>query len=447
MMKKYFAIIAIALFALVSCAPEPELSVDQTSVQFDSAGGSTTVMLKCNVQWTATSSNSAITVSPASGVEDCFVTISVPATKEENGVSGTVTFSAVNKAGSASKTVSVSQSGAPGEIRITKVEVDGKPAGLSLPGEGCEMKIYITSNFGWSFAVDQADVKADKSSGSAGDNVITVTVPASPVFEGRHITFHVDCKGNGETFGIDQEGGIVVYGGETYHAVKMQDGKWWMKENLRYVPEGMNPSASLLTPLAGIWYPVVVNGDHTAADFSTDEAAIKSNGYLYSTEVAFGLKPGDLTSQAEAEKYNGARGICPEGWHIPTVDDMMGLTGKCNSKTDNTAAPYYDEALKGGSIAKLNADGFNAGAWGAVSIASTAVAKGTMTGWLKANPDIISSGFMVGSTHYKTTLNEDGSVKNIQFFGFMPMASNGTFNGAYNNYRTGASLRCVKDAK
>lgn len=442
-MKKYFAIIAIALFALVSCAPQPELSVDQTSIQVSNEGGSFTVMLKCNVQWTATSSNSAITVSPSSGVEDCFVTISVPATKEENGVSGTVTFSAVNKTGSASKTVSVSQSGAPGQIHITKTEINGESSEPVIPAEGCELKVYFTSNFGWTMTVEPSDLVADKTSGAAGDNVVTIKVPACPDFEGRQVSVTVDCKGNNERMGFSQSGGVIVYAGEVYHAVKMKDGKWWMAENLRYLPEGMTPSAELGNVLAGLWYPVVVNAEHTAADFSTSEAAIKSNGYLYSTEVAFGLKPGALTSQAEAEKYEGARGICPEGWHIPTVADMQGLTGKCNGMADVTTAPYFDG--KNGSMSLLDEDGFNAAAWGAVSIASTAAAKGTMTGWLKAYPDIIASGFMVGSTHYKTTLNDDGSIKNIQFFGFMPMASTGTFNGAYNNFRTGASLRCVKD--
>lgn len=71
-------------------------------------------------------------------------------------------------------------------------------------------------------------------------------------------------------------------------------------------------------------------------------------------------------------------------------------------------------------------------------------------GWLKAKPDILSSGYIHGSTYAKTfTTFPEGDtqtgVKNIQFLGIMPMAGNGTANGSKLSYKCGASVRCVMD--
>ena len=205
---------------------------------------------------------------------------------------------------------------------------------------------------------------------------------------------------------------------------------------------------------AGIWYPIVVDEltpDKASVKFSREAAVIKANGYLYNTETALGLKTGDLTAE-NCKNYEGVRGICPEGWHIPTRADIIALVGKTNAKEDtNPNAPYYDPDLNGGnaSIALLNADGFNAGAWGAVSIANTTAAKASLMGAVKSYQGGMNTGYLAGSTLVDTgknlTTNEDGSIKNCQFMGFMPFVGNGTYNGALNNYRNGVSVRCVKN--
>ena len=246
--------------------------------------------------------------------------------------------------------------------------------------------------------------------------------------------------------------GYITYYGETYNVVKMKDGKWWMAENLRYVPDGMVPSKDLDNVTAGIYYPVVLNADNTAAEQSDAVEDIKANGYLYQSEVALGLKVGALTTVAAAEALEGAQGICPEGWHIPTADDIIGLVGKAVPPLEtNTAAPYYDASKSNSSIEKLNADGFNASAWGAISIANNTTTSATLMGWLKTMPDAISSGFVCGSTYAGVTYNEandeTSGVKNLQFYGFMPMLSLGSFNGSKLSYRIGASVRCVRDAE
>ena len=236
----------------------------------------------------------------------------------------------------------------------------------------------------------------------------------------------------------------LEYGGEIYGIAKMADGKTWMTENLRYVPEGYVPGSDLNKVDSGVYLPVVV-ADGKAA-FSSDKADIERQGYLYQSEVALGLNVGDLKSVQDAMALEGAQGICPDGWHIPTLSDYLGLVGKSVGADTVADAPYYDG--KNGSIQMLNADGFNLFACGAVSIQDNTKTSATLMG-KAANYDYISSGFICGSTYAGCTVKDD-VLTNIQFFGMMPMTNKATeaeftANGSKLSYRIAAAVRCVKD--
>ena len=218
-----------------------------------------------------------------------------------------------------------------------------------------------------------------------------------------------EITGDGPSFEEKLEDGYFTYDGVKYNVVKMKDGKWWMAQNLAYLPEGYTPATDLTAVTAGVFAPIQVNAEHTSAEFTTDAAVIAANGYLYQSEVALGLKVGDLTSEAEAKGLEGAQGICPKGWHVPTLDDITGLVGKSVGANTNTEAPYYDGA--NGSIVKLNEDGFNMDAFGAISIQDNTKTAGTFMGWASAYPDKISSGMFCGSTFAGVTYNTSGDTE------------------------------------
>ena len=251
-----------------------------------------------------------------------------------------------------------------------------------------------------------------------------------------------------------EEKDALTYGGVTYKTVTMKDGKVWMAENLRYLPEGMTASTDLSNVTAGVFAPIKVNAENTGVEFSTDAAVIESNGYLYQAEVALGLKVGDIKSEQEARALEGAQGICPKGWHVPTLEDIQGLIGKVAQLETNAEAPYYNGA--DGSIEMLNADGFGMDAFGMVTIANVTTQTGTLTGRLAAYPDKLSSGFFCGSSFgtitYNTASDPESGIKNLQFYGFQPMTNKATpaeytCNGAKVSYRIAAPLRCVKNSK
>ena len=246
--------------------------------------------------------------------------------------------------------------------------------------------------------------------------------------------------------------GYIIYHEDNYTVAKMKDGKWWMTQNLRYVPEGLTPSSDLTAVTAGIFCPLKVNEGHTAAEFDTSEAGISAKGYLYQAEAALGLKVGDLTTVAAAQALEGAQGICPEGWHVPTGADIISLVGKSVGLETNKNAPYFDG--ENGSIKLLNEDGFNMDAFGAVSIQDNTKTAGTFMGWASGYPDKLSSGMFCGSTYAGVTYNEkdveSSGIKNLQFYGFMPMTNKAsesayTCNGSKVSYRIAAPLRCVRN--
>ena len=176
------------------------------------------------------------------------------------------------------------------------------------------------------------------------------------------------------------------------------------------------------------------------------------NGYLYQAEVALGLKVGDLTSVADAQKLEAAQGICPKGWHVPTLQDILSLVGKTVGATTDASAPYYDGA--NGAIALLNADVINMAPVGMVSIQDNTKTSGLLQGFNSNYPDRITSSMFCGSTYagvtYNTSGDEASGVKNLQFYGLMPMTNKATeaeytCNGTKVSYRIAGPVRCVRN--
>lgn len=244
---------------------------------------------------------------------------------------------------------------------------------------------------------------------------------------------------------LNKECTALEYAGDLYHIATMRDGKVWMTDNLRYIPEGYVPCSDLAKVDAGVYMPVVMNEAKSAVVFGTAaDAAVQ--GYLYQSEVALGLKVGDIRSEEDARALEGAQGICPDGWHIPTLSDWLGLVGKSVGATTNVYAPYYDGT--NGSIKLLNADGFNLFACGAVTVQDNTKTSATLMGKL-GKYENVTSGYICGSSFAGITL-KDGVMTNVQFYSLMPMTNKDTeaeytANGSKLSYRIAASVRCVKD--
>ena len=229
--------------------------------------------------------------------------------------------------------------------------------------------------------------------------------------------------------------GYFVYDGVEYKTVTLADGNTWMAENLRFIPRGKTVSSNPVED-AGIWYPAA-NADKVA-----DPALAETLGLLYDASTAFGT---EITAE-NAGTFEGTQGICPEGWHIPTVAEFTGLVGHCsNSALINTEAAYYDATIKGASLTALKEAGWE---WQFASMRNKANTTGNGSYTVTSYNGIYGvMSYLIGSSMYQTQTNTDGSLKNVQYYYMMPTynASNEKVSVAYGNFLAGASIRCVKN--
>ena len=233
----------------------------------------------------------------------------------------------------------------------------------------------------------------------------------------------------------------VEWGGVKYKIVTLKDGRTWMAENLRYVPEGKTISSDPKDG-NGVWYPCNLS---KAADPSLTETA----GLLYSYPVMLGMT-GEMTG-TNFDQYEGAQGICPDGWHIPTRDEWLKLAGVGSGSLSDPTSPYFDKTQSGGSIAALNKDGFNIAGCGYINAASATATPAYMATVSAADASAFGMGYFPSSTGYKVTYNTaddpESGIKNIQYYAGMI-----TYNKSYNRmtiaYQGGygaAPVRCIKN--
>lgn len=246
----------------------------------------------------------------------------------------------------------------------------------------------------------------------------------------------------------------LEYGGVKYKIVTLKDGRTWMAENLRYVPEGIVVSTDPLDNDAKIWAPYISDG--TTCTPVTDEAEVAKRGYLYSFETAFASKA-EITPDNSAS-FEGVQGICPAGWHIPTQAEWIGLVGKTNKNEagadlTDTSAPYFDAGYQGGKITLLNADGFNFTRAG-VRMRSTISSTPSYQKTIYPNPGgDLSVNYVLSSTRYANAYSKDDNPKltNIQFFALqtaiLANLPEGKLSVGYLGYKSGVSVRCIKDAQ
>lgn len=248
-----------------------------------------------------------------------------------------------------------------------------------------------------------------------------------------------------------------LYDGVKYNTVTLTNGTTWMAEPLIYLPKGLTPSTEP-TADSHIWYPYEIVDGATVA--TTDEKAIKELGYLYDLQAAFG---GKEITETNLTSFEGAQGICPKGWHIPTRLEYFNLVGKSTNDADGKVpedgdkALFYNETYDGAKIASLNDAGFNY-QFSGVRMASTFAATPSYQKTVISNTTSTkaewygkpSVNYYMTSTAYKATYNASEELTNIQFFALMSTFTlarypEGRLSLSYVGVKSGMQLRCVRD--
>lgn len=253
-----------------------------------------------------------------------------------------------------------------------------------------------------------------------------------------------------------------VYDGVTYNTVTLANGTKWMTEPLIYLPEGFTPSGDP-TADSHIWYPYQLIGvgsnaiNATSAEAMKDEASIKKSGYLYDMYAALGGK--EITAD-NCYTFEGAQGICPKGWHIPTREEFLNLSGLSNKAVGETGnkvnadALFYDANYGGGNVSKFNEGGWNyilSGVRMQTNFNATGTYQLSRIYADNVSPETFerydnqpSLTYIMSSTCYQPSAN------NIQFFGQMTTFNKNSYpegraSVSYVSIKAGQQLRCVKN--
>lgn len=237
----------------------------------------------------------------------------------------------------------------------------------------------------------------------------------------------------------DGEGTIEVptveWGGVKYKIITLKDGRTWMAENLRYVPEGKNVEKNFANDGDGIWYPIVAVYDSSSSKYagavSTETSAVESNGYLYSLAAAMKV---DAITEENSATFEGKQGICPDGWHIPTKTEFDALIA---------AYPIPDNASKA-STADLQAAGFSCTLTG-MRMKNTSAATGAISG--ACYEDHIMAGYLMSSTKNSFSVNASTQAITSQNKCLMIMSNATNQNALISNMSNfgGCPVRCIKN--
>lgn len=258
-----------------------------------------------------------------------------------------------------------------------------------------------------------------------------------------------DGEDSGKTSVFEEHDGYFIYHGETYKTVKLANGTTWMAEPLRYVPEGFTPSADP-TADSHIWYPYELDTENgNTAVALTNKVSIQKYGYLYDMYVA--LEGKEITEE-NCSEFEGAQGICPKGWHIPTRMEFFALCGKTNKGPGEDKAPndkedalFYEPSYTGGIVKEYNNAGWNYILSGVRMYNATTPRYQsnaiTTTNTFEGRPAL---NYIMSSTYGNTMGNGD-----IMFFAQMTTFTStypeGRVTVGHSYIKSGVQVRCVKD--
>ena len=451
-MKKYLIVLLIAAaFAFVSCAEDPEVNIDKETADLGYRGGVIEFDVTSNCDWELICDSDDIDLLTVSqwtgGAGTSTVTVNVARNQTNSILKHYFTAVAHGTKRDALKSLTLTQ-GAPAYVIFNK-------NAFTADYIGGEYKFTVSSNCPWEITVEGQGITVEPLSGvpaeeeeedetpaqtSSDDdeeeagNVITVTIDEYEGDEDRQFVLNVVAHGPDtdvtDKMVITQNSPELIIGGRPYRIKKMGDGRWWMIDNLCFSNKGI----TIGDGICGVWYPC----SDTALQPDPSTEGIISKGLLYSDAVAFNTN----ITKTTAKRQEGAQGICPEGWHIPTLAEYMALVGKCQNAQIPVVedAPYYDAARNCGSLPMLKAAGFVGSEAGYVQGSGAGYANGFTTQGYLASRGYVTTTYFFCSTHYSDqmwyalVLNEVNNQANV-----------GYMNNYVSSRPFAGSLRCIKN--
>lgn len=209
----YAGITALVVYIALSCKKEiiefePQLNVNDTSLSIAAEANSTdTFTISSNTNWTVSSSESWLTVSPTSGSENDTVIVTAQQNSDALARTAMVTVSAK---GVTPQTVTITQSGVGFNIAVSRES-------LSLTAEANSTDTFtISSNTSWTVSSSQSWLIVNPTSGS-NNGMVTVTAEPRTASSARTAKVTVSATDvPSQTVTVVQSGIPCVPGDENY---------------------------------------------------------------------------------------------------------------------------------------------------------------------------------------------------------------------------------------
>lgn len=223
------AISLISALLLTSCKKEvvPELSLSESTLNFDINGGEKVVTVKSNVEWKATADQTWVAINPSAGNGEGSFTLSISKNEAFEARVAQVTVTAGN---TLAKTISISQLGVEPALLVT-------PETIDVEEEGGDYVISVVSNTDWTVSIpDGVDwCVADKASGT-GNTEITLTVSSHKLLSPRitEILFKEEISGSTVSVTVTQQKAAPSRYTDSLALVNLYElsgGETWAKNN------------------------------------------------------------------------------------------------------------------------------------------------------------------------------------------------------------------------
>lgn len=345
-----------------------------------------TVNVVCNGRWTAEIIGDATTVTPQTWDQNLVVKVTVAENTSYREREQQVVFHHNNQR--ITDTLFISQEAKP-FLSLSE-------SNIYVTDLGDQITLRLTGNIAWqcqTTSIADVTILPDHGNGNCDLQVIIGSSVTSRTIE---IPF-TDLSGTIlTTLVIKQTGLELLYQGVSYKLVRMKDGNLWMAENLRYQPSDKLASDNPNDEHSGVWY----------ARGSKDKYDIENLGYLYCWDVVCNGE----------EPHEQMRGICPEGWHLPSEEECLSVLND-----------YKDHQIGKTPLSNLENAGFMPQFAGAR---------------IKNNPSrfiITQSGYFWTFTDKSTSVNKQNRIFLFNGVG-QPAAMM-----AIGKHKNGYNVRCIKN--
>ena len=200
-MRKAFAILLAVLPLAAACVEtfSPSVKITPSLNYVPYTGGSVDVTIMTDLPWKVVMDDDCpATVSAPYGIGDDVITVTVPATDSWTTTCIKVVIYASSNSSTATRTEYITQGYKP------YVAASGQIS--TVAPEGGQVCLVVTANDTWSASCATPGVAFSPAVGEAGNQPVTVTIPANTGGATRKITVNFAIDGDSDSFEIYQAG-------------------------------------------------------------------------------------------------------------------------------------------------------------------------------------------------------------------------------------------------